>query len=163
MEIEITPQPEQHIFEDSLLMEEDATTGQRFLNFLIDVLVIRFGMSYLTTSLFVKLLIAIDPSVVYDLMAGGQHSFTVLFVGYLIGCLNTIIYYTFCEKAFRGYTLGKLVSGTRAIREDGGELTFANALLRSLSRIVPFEVFSAFGGHPWHDTWTLTRVIKTRR
>ena len=66
------------------------------------------------------------------------------------------------EKLFKGYTVGKLITGTRAIREDGKELTFKNAILRSLSRMVPFEPFSAFGGSPWHDRWTKTRVIKSR-
>jgi len=27
---------------------------------------------------------------------------------------------------------------------------------------VPLEALSAFGGHPWHDRWTKTRVVKTR-
>jgi len=66
-----------------------------------------------------------------------------------------------CEKAFKGRTLGKVISGTRAIRNDGGELTLKDALLRSLSRLVPFEVFSGFGT-PWHDSWTNTQVIKAR-
>ena len=63
---------------------------------------------------------------------------------YMIVIVNYLVYYTICEKAFKGYTLGKLITGTRAIREDGNELTFKDALLRSLSRMVPFEGFSAF-------------------
>jgi uncharacterized RDD family membrane protein YckC len=76
--------------------------------------------------------------------------------------LNYIVYYTLCEKLLKGYTLGKLITGTRAIRQDGGELTFRNALLRSLSRCVPFEVFSGFNTLTWHDSWTDTKVIKAR-
>ena len=83
-------------------------------------------------------------------------------MAYIVGIFNYIIYYTICEKAFRGYTLGKLLSGTRAIRNDGAELTFKDAILRSLSRIVPFEVLSALAGRPWHDSWTDTTVVKTR-
>jgi uncharacterized RDD family membrane protein YckC len=63
---------------------------------------------------------------------------------------------------FRGYTLGKFITGTRAIRDDDDELTFKDALLRSLCRIVPLEVFSALAGFPWHDRWTKTKVVKTR-
>jgi hypothetical protein len=36
-------------------------------------------------------------------------------------------------------------------------------LLRTLCRIVPFEPFSAFGGHPWHDKWTRTYVIDVKK
>jgi hypothetical protein len=59
--------------------------------------------------------------------------------------------------------LGKLITGTRAIREDGVELNFKDAFLRSLSRLVPFEPFSIWSGNGiWHDSWTKTMVIKSR-
>jgi hypothetical protein len=40
-------------------------------------------------------------------------------------------------------------------------LTFKDALLRSLCRLIPFEVFSGFGV-PWHDSLTNTMVVKKR-
>src|SRR5258706_8425847 len=83
-------------------------------------------------------------------------------LGYAIGVFNYTIYYTICEKTFRGYTLGKLITGTRAIRDDGTELTFKDALLRSLSRLVPLELLSGFAFRPWHDSWTKTQVIRAR-
>ncbi len=66
-------------------------------------------------------------------------------MAYILVLLNYLLYYTVCEKAFKGYTLGKLVSGTRAIRDDGGELTLKDAFLRSASRLVPLEFLSGFG------------------
>ena len=54
------------------------------------------------------------------------------------------------------------MNGTRAVNEDGTRITFKTALLRSLSRLVPFEAFSALGAnppYPWHDRWTGTYVI----
>ena len=80
----------------------------------------------------------------------------------ILGWFNYLIYYTFCELAFKGYTLGKLITGTKAIRNDGQPLMFKDTLLRSLSRMVPFEVFSGFGDKPWHDSWTNTTVVKAR-
>ena len=141
-----------------------ASTGQRFLNFLIDNILMRFGLSILTgigvgiilAFLFPEYMIRIseNPDTTTNL--------DLFLLAYAIGIVNYLLYYTICEKAFKGYTLGKLITGTRAIREDGGELTFKDAFLRSLSRLVPFEVFSGFGGHPWHDTWTKTMVIRSR-
>ena len=87
---------------------------------------------------------------------------TLLLLAYVVTIFNYIIYYTLCEKLFRGQTIGKLITGTRAIRTDGSDLTLRNAFLRTLSRLVPFEPFSTFGGRPWHDTWTDTMVVKTR-
>ena len=63
---------------------------------------------------------------------------------------------------FKGYTLGKLLTGTKAIRVDGLQMTFKDVVIRSLSRIVPFEVFSGLGDKPWHDSWSRTMVVKTR-
>ena len=138
-----------------------ATTGQRFLNFLIDNLLLRFGLSMLTGMAVGMILGSLFPD--YMLAITQSESKVSLYaLAYLIVIINYLIYYTICEKAFKGYTLGKLITGTRAIREDGNELTLKDALLRSLSRMVPFEAFSAFGGYPWHDSWTKTRVIKSR-
>jgi len=79
---------------------------------------------------------------------------------YLISFLTFLAYYTLFEAASKGKTLGKLITGTVAVRDDGNALTFKDALLRSLCRMIPFEPFSAFGGRPWHDTITHTMVIK---
>lgn len=139
-----------------------ATQGQRFLNWLIDNVVMRFGLSYLT-GMGIGFIIGIAAPEFFQNIAYSDSAFSPLwFIGILIAYLNYIIYYTLCEKLFKGYTLGKLVTGTRAIRQDGGELTFRNALLRSLSRCVPFEVFSGFSTLTWHDDWTDTMVIKAR-
>ena len=139
-----------------------ATQGQRFLNWLVDNLLMRFGLSYLS-GLGIGFIIGIAAPEFFENNAydTGMSGYLVL-ITFLVGYLNYIVYYTVCEKLFKGYTLGKLITGTRAIRQDGGELSFRNALLRSLSRCVPFEVFSGFNTLTWHDSWTDTMVIKAR-
>lgn len=145
----------------SYIQYEKASLGQRFLNFLIDNLVMRYGLSYLTGSVVGVFLGYFFPEyaskIIYD-----RTSMDFLLILYMVGILNYLVYYTFCEKVFKGRTLGKLVTGTKAIREDGSELSFKDAILRSLTRLVPFEVLSAFGYSPWHDIWTKTAVIKSR-
>lgn len=137
----------------------EASTAQRFVNYLTDMLLMRFGISYITSDLLLRFLMAVSPRTASTLFS--EESYLV--AGYVIAALNHLLYYTFCEKAFRGYTLGKFVSGTRVIREDGDELTLKDAFLRSLCRLVPFEAFSIwFGNGPWHDVWTKTKVIQTR-
>ena len=139
-----------------------ATTGQRFLNFLIDNIIMRFGLSFLTGMLIGLILSAISPEFLYE-SARMENTGGFLLLSYLVGCLNYIVYYSLCEKLFKGYTLGKLITGTRAVCTNGTELTFKACLYRSLCRLVPFEPFSGFGGHPWHDSWTDTMVIKSRK
>ncbi len=68
------------------------------------------------------------------------------------------------EAAFKGKSLGKLITGTRAVNEDGTNVTVKAAFFRGLSRAVPFNAFSALGNptYPWHDKWTKTYVIDER-
>lgn len=141
-----------------------ATQGQRFLNWLIDVLFMRFLLSKATGYLVGYILLAIAPDFLFDLAneVDGEKTWRFWVVSLILGYLNYLIYYFICEKAFKGYTLGKLITGTRAIREDGQELTFRDTILRTISRLVPFEVFSGFAQRPWHDSWTKTMVIKSR-
>ena len=142
---------------------EHALQGQRFVNWLIDNLLMRWGLSYVTGTLVGYLLAAIAPDFLMDLVDPyGSGSWGLYVLGYIIAIFNYLIYYTLCEKLFKGYTLGKLISGTRAIRQDGGELTFKDAFLRSASRLVPFELFSGFSTLTWHDSWTNTMVVKAR-
>lgn len=145
----------------SFIQYEQATQGQRFLNWLIDNLFMRYALTYVTGRLVGEMIVRFFPDFALRL-AYEENTIDVLLVTYLFGFFNYLIYYTFCERAFKGYTLGKLITGSRAIRNDGQELTFKDAILRSLSRLVPFEAFSGFGDRPWHDSWTKTTVVKSR-
>ena len=146
---------------NSYIKYTEASPGQRFLNFVVDNLLMRYGLSYLTGSLIGYMLVTLAPDFTYKLF-NNESSFGFIGLSYIFGIFNYLIYYTFCEKVFRGYTLGKLISGTRAVRQDGEELTFKDTILRSLVRLIPFEPFSALGRKPWHDTWTNTMVVKSR-
>lgn len=155
------PQEPQHGLFDDHLQYEEATQGSRFFNFLIDNLFMRFVLSYATGYIVGYLLAYIAPDFLMSI-AYEERGINFWLLSLILGYFNYLVYYTFCEAAFKGYTLGKLITGTRAVRNDGSNLLFKDALLRSLSRIVPFEAFSALGNAPWHDTWTNTTVIKTR-
>jgi uncharacterized RDD family membrane protein YckC len=135
-----------------------ATQGQRFLNFIIDNILMRLTLTYASGYVVGRVLQVIAPEFLYKLI--DDNSRVGLYtLSYMIIIVNYLVYYTLCEKLFRGQTLGKLITGTRSLRTDGEELTFRDALLRSLCRLVPFEVFSGFGV-PWHDSWTNTMVVK---
>jgi uncharacterized RDD family membrane protein YckC len=159
MEETIQEQEQSNLFDDHI-EHTMATQGQRFVNWLIDNILMRVLITLLTGEIFVRLMLNVAPE--YTIRVFTEDSFETYFISYLIAVFHYLFYYTICEKAFKGYTLGKLLSGTRAVRMDGQELTLKDAFLRSLSRMVPFEVFSGFSEQPWHDTWTKTAVIKAR-
>lgn len=152
-------QPPSEILFESDLGFQYATTGQRFLNWLIDNLLMQLGLSFLTGMVVAVVFQAINPALLERMITEGTTENLVFAL--VVGYVNYVFYYTVCEKLCNGYTLGKLITGTKAVRLDGTPLTFKDALLRSLCRIVPFEVLSGFGT-PWHDSWTNTTVIKSR-
>jgi uncharacterized RDD family membrane protein YckC len=149
---------------DTLPLEglEYATKKQRCINFVIDNVVMKFSLAYLTGIGFAYVVNSLFPAF-GELLFDENSLLAVCVAIYMISRVNYAIYYSICEKLFKGYTIGKLITGTRAIRQDGGELTLKNAIHRSFSRFLPFEFLSGFGEQPWHDSWTKTTVIKARQ
>jgi len=77
-----------------------------------------------------------------------------------IGLVVLLLYYNVFEIFF-GTTIGKLMTKTVVV-DEYGEKPAANAILiRSLCRLIPFEVFSFFGTPciGWHDSLSKTYVV----
>ncbi|MFN7120071.1 MAG: RDD family protein, partial [Saprospiraceae bacterium] len=70
-------------------------------------------------------------------------------------------YYILAEYLSKGKTLGKLVTGTRAVTLTGETPTLNQIIGRSFARVIPFEPFSYLGDSPngWHDQLSETIVI----
>ena len=133
---------------------EPATVGQRFLNYIIDVIVlyiVSFGMA--------TMLIIFMYATGKD--TGDDGAFQELL--FLMMFVLVILYYTFVEGTSRGRSVGKLITRTKAVKEDGSEISWKEAFIRSLCRIIPFEPFTGFGGYPLHDRISHTRVIKVSK
>jgi len=132
---------------------EVATRGRRFLNLLIDF----FG--YMALSV----LIGVVLGVLYPRSIGLLEGSGTL-GNYGFGILVMTLYYLPQEALF-GRTLGKLVTGTRVVTEDGETASFGKLLGRTAARFIPFEPFSFFGtgGIGWHDRLSGTRVVRVSR
>lgn len=133
-----------------------ATSGKRFVNLLFD----RVFLYVLWKYLLLKLIVAaiISSGIVIEsraILTIGIWCFLALFD---VLCLAAMEFLT------GGKTIGKYLSGTRAVNSDGTRISLKTAVLRNLSRVVPFEAFSALGNpcYPWHDRWTNTLVIDER-
>ncbi|WP_437897300.1 RDD family protein [Sorangium sp. So ce124] len=84
----------------------------------------------------------------------------------LLGLVIMFAYYVSMEAIF-GATLGKLVTGTRVVMEDGSRAGLGRIALRTLCRFIPFEAFTFLtrrGAAPvgLHDGLSKTRVILVR-
>jgi uncharacterized RDD family membrane protein YckC len=148
---------QEHLLADLELNLEQAGSGKRFANYIVDALVF-----YILIFCFGVILAILDPNAKDDLASYSSMGtladrlITLLFYGIFMGLV---------EGIFKGKTLGKVITGTRAVNEDGSRIRFKTGFMRGLSRAVPFEVFSALGtpSYPWHDKWTKTYVIDQRR
>lgn len=81
---------------------------------------------------------------------------------YAIGIGMMLVYYITMEGFF-GVTVGKLVTGTRVVNEQGGKPTWGQALGRTFGRLIPFEAFSVLlsdDRRGWHDSLSKTWVVR---
>jgi len=130
-----------------------AGAGQRFADYLIDLIAF-FIFVFLLMFVFVR--------------AGGTiYSYPPYSAQDLLYRAVMLLFYAMFmflqEMIFKGRSIGKFITGTKAVNEDGTEMEPKTTFVRSLSRAVPFEAFSAFGAHPWHDKWTKTYVVDVKK
>jgi len=84
----------------------------------------------------------------------------------LFGFIIFLLYYV-PQEAFFGWTLGKLITGTRVVDNFGLPISIGQAVGRGLCRFIPFEAFSFLGGGGspvgWHDKIPKTLVVSIRK
>lgn len=76
--------------------------------------------------------------------------------------LGYIVFMYLIEYLSKGRSLGKLITGTVVVKEDGSAPISTDFLKRNFSRLVPFDLLSFLGYNGWHDSWSNTRVVKKR-
>jgi len=77
----------------------------------------------------------------------------------LVSIVLFFLYY-FIWEALTGRTLGKLISGTIVVNENGEKPTASEIFIRTICRFIPFEYFSFLGERGWHDSISKTYVVK---
>jgi len=131
-----------------------ADRGKRFGNLIIDTIVLylvqmAIGVAYGVIVALLGALYLVEDELYLNIFSFGM------------SIIATIAIYTLFEYK-TGKTIGKMITKTRVVMEDGAKPTFSKALGRSFARLIPFEVFSGFSssGLCWHDSLTKTMVIE---
>lgn len=140
----------------------NATQGQRFLNWFIDFIVLQVLGG---AAGFVLGIVYASATIANKGAFTKEDEAQVQILGFILGLVVTLAYYTLMEALFQR-TVGKFVTGTMVISDDGSRPSAGQILGRSFSRFIPFEHFSFLGGKEprgWHDSLAGTRVIKTRK
>lgn len=145
-----TPQDENALIDQDIVDAKkdyvDATNGNRFVNYLIDMLCF-YAFAFICGAVLGLLNLFYILEGVND---------------YILGYSIFFIYYVLLE-GITGRTIGKLVTGTKVIDEGGNKPSFVNIMGRTLCRLIPFEAFSfLFADRGWHDSISKTRVVKIR-
>ncbi len=84
------------------------------------------------------------------------------YIDRIISLLLYSAYYLVCEGIFRT-TPGKFLTKTKVVTNDGEAASFQLILIRSITRIIPFEPLSIFfsdNKNCWHDTISKTKLIR---
>lgn len=73
------------------------------------------------------------------------------------------IYYLFLESLF-GRTIGKIVTGSVVVDENGLKPSFKIIFIRTLCRLIPFEALSFLSKSArfWHDYFSKTYVVEKK-
>jgi uncharacterized RDD family membrane protein YckC len=137
----------------SQVIYPDAENTKRLANNLLDLLFISIVALVLT---YLADLFPFSPS--------SHGPFSTFFLSYGGLVLISSVYYIVLEGLF-GWTLGKLITGTRVVRTDRNVKPELRAIvLRTLCRWIPTEPYSFLKGKPggWHDHWSRTRTVDVR-
>lgn len=122
-----------------------ASTGKRFLNNLIDGIVIQC--------------FAVPIQLGMSMADDNLSSIFVTFCG-------QFAYYTLLESLNNGKTLGKMATGTRVVSDYGYKAEGGAIAIRTLCRFVPFNAISIFfndNSIMWHDKWSSTIVVDEKQ
>ncbi|RYY41144.1 MAG: RDD family protein [Chitinophagaceae bacterium] len=154
--VQTPPDHEQDLFTNMAPVLVQANAGKRLLNLIIDR--VAFYAFLYVIGLIWGLVSPGTIGVLEDIAANR-------IVDMLLTMLLFAIYMGAQEAMFKGKSLGKFITGTRAVYNDGGTINTSTAFTRGISRIVPLEPFSALGTptYPWHDKWTDTIVIDEKQ
>jgi uncharacterized RDD family membrane protein YckC len=69
--------------------------------------------------------------------------------------------YFLALEYFTGRTVGKLLTGTKAVRQDNTKITFKDAITRTFYRYLPFDLLLPLMGADvpvWHDSKSNTKA-----
>lgn len=140
-----------------------ATVADRAVHFLVDGLLNGFIATALL-SVIDFLLFGASP---LDLFRSGEDNTASGFLFYCIQITGFFVFalsaYLITERSSRGRSLGKLITKTRVVKEEGTEVEDRDFFIRNLVRFIPFECLSGLAGRPWHDRWSRTAVVKDDR
>ena len=145
----------------TLVEKSRATKWIRFLNYIIDILIL-YVIAFLFGGVLVWWYTLTESEVAYSMIQFMKNNGEKP-IGKLTGLLITSIFLFLQEWFLKGRTFAKFITGTKAVNETNLPLNVIDLLKRNFTRAVPFEAFSFFGQNGLHDKWSNTRVVNVKQ
>lgn len=138
-----------------------ANKGQRFVNFLLDI--IMFYLLYFA-SMFIFGIILVVIGANFETIIYKMENINPL-LDRLITMIIIALYFFTIETLLKGRSIGKYASNTKVVTINGEIPSKMLILKRSFSRIIPFDAFSFLGseGRGWHDTIPNLYVVDVKK
>ncbi|PKP36162.1 MAG: RDD family protein [Bacteroidetes bacterium HGW-Bacteroidetes-15] len=138
----------------SEVFDKTASTGKRFANYLIDFIFFMI-FCFISGVILGIVLVFVSPE---SLSIFDEEN---KLVEYLLAFILAMIYYTTFE-ALTGRTIGKYITKTKVVNQNGDKPDFGTILIRSLCRFIPFDALSFLGSENtgWHDRFSKTFVVE---
>lgn len=132
-----------------------ASQGQRFANSLLDTVAYYLLMIGIGVLLGILAQLLESPALV-DWLINIDGFTNLLFT------ITITSSYFFIFESLGATTLGKLVTKTIVVDENGNKPNSRQLLIRTFSRLIPFDAFSYLGNpsRGWHDRFSDTYVVK---
>ncbi|MDP3680884.1 MAG: RDD family protein [Flavobacterium sp.] len=131
-----------------------ASKSQRFLNFIIDVLIIYIIEITIGTT------IIIIGDLTHSYAASNWVTSLSPIESFFFGLVILFFYYSITEMYF-SRTFAKYFTKTLVVKNDGSKPNMKSIIIRTVSRLIPLEPFSFLMTEKgWHDTLSVTYVVK---
>lgn len=132
-----------------------ASQGQRFLNLLLDY------VGQIALMMLVGVVIGVISVVTGNPQLADMFDNMNTLTEYAFTIVLVLIYYNLFE-IFTSRTLGKFITKTIVVDENGNKPEYQIIMIRSLCRLIPFDALSFLGASPrgWHDSISRTYVVQ---
>ncbi|RZJ48673.1 MAG: RDD family protein, partial [Flavobacterium sp.] len=140
-----------YILDETLL----ASGGQRFLNYILDFVFVI--LIFVMLCMFAGILIGL-----FGLTGLRDWMGALGDLGWNVVLMTIYLSYFFITEGIFGRSIGKLITGTVLVDENGEKPDFGTVVKRSFSRLIPFDNFSYLGSRGWHDSISDTYVVNKK-
>ena len=133
-----------------------AIIAKRFINLILDSI---FYIAFVFTFTIILYLILESTGMMSGSFYKDNEKLIDSILGNIIGIGLYFLYYVYFEFKFNK-TIGKIITGTKVILINGEKPDIITLILRTLCRLIPFDVFSyLFKKEGWHDRFSKTMVV----